>query len=108
MAQHLRGSPRESCSGNTSKNRRRATSFSALPGFCDGRVTRSLSELSKNLVVKLRTDAGERAREWAHASGVGRMGPRERACWGVRGAKPLEVTKEGSSCRDSEAYDARG
>jgi hypothetical protein len=35
-------------------------------------------------------DASERS-DASHASGVGLTGPRERACRGVRGAKPLGV-----------------
>jgi hypothetical protein len=34
---------------------------------------------------------GERARGEPTRAGVGIMGPRERACGGVRGAKPLGV-----------------
>src|SRR5262245_10845955 len=44
------------------------------------------------------TVANERAR--AHARGVGLVGPRERACRGVRGAKPLGVIR---LIRDSRA-----
>ena len=39
-----------------------------------------------------REDASEQ-REASHASGAGRAGARERACRGVRGAKPLGVMK---------------
>jgi len=42
----------------------------------------------------------------SHASGVGRRGPRERECRGVRGAKPLGKEKDASYARASIARSA--
>lgn len=59
-----------------------------------GREAHVANRKYRSRVIALQAQS-ERAKRVSHALGAGRRGPRERACRGVRGAKPMKIGAPG-------------